>query len=843
MRAGARARRLGIAALLALTASPARIPGQPLPDGLELLARPAPGTVLYRLADVDAEASRLVVDVGFGDPARATLIDASGARALPVPVGARGPTSALAISLDGAHVVGTAARSAPTYSGDLYAVVWHDGAPTLLPDLTAAGYSVASDVSADGRIVVGRSRLPGTPAIWRTAAVRWVDGVLETLPLPPDAGISTADLISDDGATIVGTVGPADASSVRLVRWRAGVVEDLPAAPPRVLSPVPMRLNSDGSVLLVRSGNLDGPTARLDTDGWTVIEDLPGGRQAPWIGAGSDDGHVVTGTATSGAQTPSCPYSYTCLDVNEAFVWTEETGTRRLKDLLIEGCGYPVEPWTIGTAWISRDAHHVIFGASGPDFPDAYVRASIEGCPLDHPEPDRRPKPGSIFASLYGLRAIYHIDPKGNFRLLASEGAIPQVLDVEPGPGRSLYVLGRGQLARVDIDDGETSLVASGGLMGSNASALAIGRDGVAYVLANGGPREARLVRIDPATGAQALVATFAGYPSELEREPGGTLAVLLAEGTRFELHRFDPADGSSTLWSSGATGGSFTGLAIGRDGELLMGFDSDSFQRLDPVTGIARRITSGPMRHGSLALDVDRSGALLFWDLPRIYQVRVDPDTGATSTGFGSVWFNQQASAAAVLHAQCSDGFDNDGDGRFDYPNDPGCSSAEDDSERVREDVVIDVEPFDANNLILLAGRRPIFVAVLGSGSVQANEIDPEGLTFGAGGARPREHRAKLLDVNRDGFQDAVLSFDSAEAGIAIGDREACLEGDLAGDAFRACDDIEVIAPGPCGHGFGLALVAPAVTWAVRRRKCAAYGFRWPSPTCTRSVPSKGGE
>ena len=31
---------------------------------------------------------------------------------------------------------------------------------------------------------------------------------------------------------------------------------------------------------------------------------------------------------------------------------------------------------------------------------------------------------------------------------------------------------------------------------------------------------------------------------------------------------------------------------------------------------------------------------------------------------------------------SQCSDGIDNDGDGRVDFPNDPGCSSAQDDSE-----------------------------------------------------------------------------------------------------------------------------------------------------------------
>ena len=35
-----------------------------------------------------------------------------------------------------------------------------------------------------------------------------------------------------------------------------------------------------------------------------------------------------------------------------------------------------------------------------------------------------------------------------------------------------------------------------------------------------------------------------------------------------------------------------------------------------------------------------------------------------------------------AVRKAQCSDGIDNDGDGKIDFPNDPGCSSATDDDE-----------------------------------------------------------------------------------------------------------------------------------------------------------------
>jgi hypothetical protein len=39
-------------------------------------------------------------------------------------------------------------------------------------------------------------------------------------------------------------------------------------------------------------------------------------------------------------------------------------------------------------------------------------------------------------------------------------------------------------------------------------------------------------------------------------------------------------------------------------------------------------------------------------------------------------------AGSRTCQHAQCSDGIDNNGDGKIDYPNDPGCSSPSDDTE-----------------------------------------------------------------------------------------------------------------------------------------------------------------
>jgi hypothetical protein len=425
---------------------------------------------------------------------------------------------------------------------------------------------------------------------------------------------------------------------------------------------------------------------------------------------------------------------------------------------------------------------------------------------------------------------ILHISPEGDTRLLASKGPIPRGPDLEVGPDRFLYALGRGQLARIGIDDGVSTMVATGGLMGSATRGLALDRDGTPYVLSDVrdamGRTQAHLVRIDPASGAQTLLATFAGNGTGLEREPGGTLAVLLQQGIApiFDLYRFDPSDGSSTLLSSG-TGVHFPGLAVRRDGELFLGFDSDSLQRIDPLTGISRRITTGPMRHDPRVRDLDPSGAPIVWDLPRRYLIHVDPDTGETSEGFGSFWFNSNSVGAAggelaVLRTGCSDGFDNDGNGSLDHPQDPGCASGDDDSERVRNDVKIDIEPSHARNRIILAGHVPIRVAVLGGESVETEELAIESLAFGPAGAHPSERRVTWRDVNRDGFLDAIVFFDSSETGLAPSDTEACLFGQLSDDdAFRACDAVDVEIPG-CGRGHQLAFAAPFLTWVVGRRK-----------------------
>jgi len=174
-----------------------------------------------------------------------------------------------------------------------------------------------------------------------------------------------------------------------------------------------------------------------------------------------------------------------------------------------------------------------------------------------------------------------------------------------------------------------------------------------------------------------------------------------------------------------------------------------------------------------------------------------------------------------------CSDGLDNDRDGRIDHPEDRGCESPDGAAELPRNDAWIDVKPGSADNPIQTFSRGVIPVALLGSPAYDVDQVDGKSLAFGPGAA-PLAHRKcpHREDVNGDGLPDLLSHFRTQETGIAPGDLEACLTGEFAdGTPFEGCDVVRALPA--CGIGFELVLLAPLLRALRRRGQVATISSR----------------
>ncbi len=304
-------------------------------------------------------------------------------------------------------------------------------------------------------------------------------------------------------------------------------------------------------------------------------------------------------------------------------------------------------------------------------------------------------KPGDLVVALGGL-GVAKVDPATGIQetiATVSAGTAlinPQGIALESS-GAILVadggLAGFGRVVRVDPATGAQAILSSGGVL-IELQDIALDENGTAMVTDD---LALSVVLIDPATGGQTLL-SLSGLlkrPRGIVALPGG--GVLVADQIANVVVEVDPT-GVQTIFASGPLLNNLFGITRSRAGYTYVVSrgpfppTNPGVVEIDESTGDQRVVSSGGLLVNPFSIAVGRNGKLFVTDpgvgigLARI--VEIDPISGGQRLVVAANPAAFLPVGIAVVLEHCQDGIDNDGDGMVDYPNDPGCFDAASDNE-----------------------------------------------------------------------------------------------------------------------------------------------------------------